>query len=554
LVVLAITTFIIQFAGVALLAGLSSPTSPSSDDHEYDLYAWNLAQGRGYRGPSVDVEDQDHFTAYRPPTAPLYYAAIYFIFGHHYPAAHVANCLLIAATVLLLYAVTRCCFGRTAAGVAAVLYAFYPIALYYNLVLVSETLANFLTVLFVWSSLSITGARGAWWAVASGLVFGALLLCKPGVVFLVPLLPVWGWVVCRRDRRLWLRAALVPLCACLVMMPWVVRNRIVLGAFIPFGTSGGQLLLSGNNRVVVEDPRLAGYSVMDNALPEFQKQLRAPNDEIRRDATAKRLALDWLWNNPDKWFYLLQGKFFRLWAPHYFGTEHRALAPILLGYYGIVLVLFLAGLGPITRRFFDERHPAIVMQLLILALTATALVFHGQHRYRFTIDPFLTSFAGATLAWSWVVIRRKQYAAVWATVAAFVRRHRLATGLSVLAFAALTAAWKADQNHIEAYRARVCEAKIQAIAQGVRAYHAAEGRWPTSVTELVPRFLANLDCLHCPKHSVGWHDYQFLGCREPKQAAHLISYRLQIGPGEEVRVEEIAAEHFGERHDVTVAP
>jgi 4-amino-4-deoxy-L-arabinose transferase-like glycosyltransferase len=554
--VVAVVAFCIHLTAIGMWTGLTTPPKPGTDAHEYDVYAWNIAQGRGYRGLSVDVRDQDHLTAYRPPTAPLYYAAIYRLVGHRYAAAHIANCLLIAGTVLLLYAVTRRCFGQTAARIAAVLYAFYPMALYFNLALWSETLANFLIVLFVWCCLPIKEDRGFAWAAAAGVVFGALLLCKPGVVFLLPLFPVWAWIVCRDDKGLWLRALAVPVCAALVLAPWIIRNRIVMGAFIPFGTSGGQLLLSGNNRIVVEDPRLAGYSVMDNALPEFQAQLQAPDDEIQRDAVARRLALDWLWKNPDKWFYLLQGKFFREWAPHYYGVTQQELAPIVSGYYALVLVLFVAAVIPVTRRFVVTRDPAIVMQLLILALTGTALLFHGQHRYRFTTDPFCISLAGAALAWSVQMVRHREWGTAFGSMVQWTKHRRLAIGLSLLAGAALAVAWKADQDHMEAYRARVCEDKMQAIARAVHAYHEAEGYWPATLNDLVPRFLPNVDALHCPKHSVGWHDYQSLGCRQPEQATQLISYQI-VQPGAAsapVQIEEVATEHFGSRHVLTIQP
>src|SRR5262249_2785249 len=225
------------------------------------------------------------------------------------------NCLLVAATVVLLYRVTLQCFGRPAAWLAALLYAFYPLAIYFNLSLISETLANFLLVLFVWCCLQIRSERGLVWTVAAGLVFGVLLLCKPGVVFLIPLLPLWAWVVCGKNWILWGRAALIPLLAGLVMTPWIIRNRLVMGALIPFSTSGVQLLLCTNNRIVVEDPLLYGYSVIDQCLPEYKLRLRAVNDEVQRDALAKQLAIEWLLANSDKWFYLAQGKFFRFWTP-----------------------------------------------------------------------------------------------------------------------------------------------------------------------------------------------------------------------------------------------
>src|SRR4051794_38434560 len=103
--------FAVRLAAVALVSGLETPPPPGSDQQEYDTYAWNVAQGRGYRGPSTDVPDQDHLTAYRPPTTTLCYAALYRLFGHRYTPLHLFNSLLGMATVWLVYLIAARCFG-----------------------------------------------------------------------------------------------------------------------------------------------------------------------------------------------------------------------------------------------------------------------------------------------------------------------------------------------------------------------------------------------------------------------------------------------------------
>src|SRR5690242_16842095 len=85
--------------GLAVHMGLNEQPRPGSDQYEYDTYAWNLAEGRGYRGLSPDVADQDHLTAYRPPGPSLLFAGLYRVFGHKYDAPRIANCLLSALTV-----------------------------------------------------------------------------------------------------------------------------------------------------------------------------------------------------------------------------------------------------------------------------------------------------------------------------------------------------------------------------------------------------------------------------------------------------------------------
>src|SRR5437762_3127005 len=78
---------------LAIALGLNKAPEPGSDQAEYDQYAWNVAQGRGYRGISPDVPDKDHLTAYRPPGTSLAWAGLYRLFGHRYDIVRLLHCV-----------------------------------------------------------------------------------------------------------------------------------------------------------------------------------------------------------------------------------------------------------------------------------------------------------------------------------------------------------------------------------------------------------------------------------------------------------------------------
>ena len=91
-----------RLGAATLVESLNESPRPGSDDAEYDSYAWNLAQGRGFRGLSPDVLDQNHLTAYRPPGTSVVWAGVYTLFGHSYAAVRVLHCVVGALTVLLV--------------------------------------------------------------------------------------------------------------------------------------------------------------------------------------------------------------------------------------------------------------------------------------------------------------------------------------------------------------------------------------------------------------------------------------------------------------------
>lgn len=514
--------------------GLTAPPAAGSDGAEYDILSWNLVQGRGYVGISPDVlgpdgKELEHTTAYRPPVAPLFYAAVYAAVGHNFAAAHVADALLGGLTVLLVWAVGRRLGGPAAGWLAGAAYAVYPQALYYSLTMLSETQGAFLVVLFVWLLLPLRGPRGGRWAAAAGAALGLLLLCKPGYVFLFPLLPVWALAVCRRDRRLWLRAALVPAVAGLLFAPWVVRNQMTMGVLSP-GTGGGSLLLQANNRLVVADPLFHGYAVWDTSLPEYAPSIREPNDEVRRDAVARGHAVAWLKANPDKWFYLARGKVWRLFTPGYFGAKWAQVAVVNYLAYFPVLVLFLLAVGPVTARWVRRRDPALMIPALVLATTGIAVVFHGQHRYRFPIDSLLIVVAAVGAVWGWRAVAgwRRGYGPL--PVPRASARNVLLLAVAVAAAGGYWLAARADDARVHAWRAGLDRERVAAIEDAVGRYRAATGRLPARVEELVPDYLPNAEAVHAPTHSLAYHEYQLLGAAGPAALEKVTSYAVQPDP------------------------
>ncbi len=535
LLTLFLTAVVLRLGGIAASCGLDTPPSAGSDEYEYDAIAWNLANGKGYRGVSPDVVNEDgslreHLTAYRPPVTPLFYAAVYAVAGHSYLAAHVANCLLAGMTVLLVYGIARRVFGATEGWLAAGVYAFYPLAVYYNLTLLSETHGAFLVCLFVWLALPFLEPGGWRWAVAAGLALGALLLCKPGFVFLVPLLLVWAWVICRTNILLWSRALLILLLAGMVVLPWAVRNHLVMGTFIPFSNGGGSLLLQANNRIVVADPRYRGYAVWDTSLPEYAPILRAPNDECERDVIAKKLAVQWLRDNPDHWFYLLRGKFWRLWTPTYFGTQYRQFYSLVYMYYGTILVSFALSVLPVTAWLWRRRDPALILLAPIAATVVMVLVFHGQHRYRFPIDSLCIVIGAGGVTWLARSIARRS---IGQDIGRQLMRGRTVAGLAIVTVlaAAYLIAQATDDRQIESYRDMLTRERLNAIEAAVAAYRVDTGRPPDRVEDLVPAYLPIAEDLHCPTHSLKYHDYLLLGSKKPADAAKVSSYRIEPIPG-----------------------
>ena len=262
--------------GVAIVMGLNkTPISDSGDAEQYDAYAWNLVEGRGYRGMSYGVEDQDHLTAFRPPGISIVWAGLYRVFGHRYDVVRITQCLVTTASILQVYSIGRRCFNETVGLLAAAGYAVYPSALFYTTRLGSEALATFWFLWFIDSCLRFAErpsySRGVW----AGTLLGISSLSRPNLVVMIPLLVVWAIWQFRKQRGAMTQALLIPLVAIAVLIPWWVRNYVVFHRFIPISTMGGMVLLQGSDRIVAEDPRFLGSAFVAAGIPEYEHELRS---------------------------------------------------------------------------------------------------------------------------------------------------------------------------------------------------------------------------------------------------------------------------------------
>jgi 4-amino-4-deoxy-L-arabinose transferase-like glycosyltransferase len=383
--------------GLAIKVGINEGPEPGSDQKEYDTYAWNVAQGRGYRGMSPDVTDQDHLTAYRPPGTSLVWAGLYRVFGHRYDVVRVTHCLVGAATILLVYLIGRRCFGDIVGLLAAVAYTVWPLALFYSVQLLSEPLGTLWFLWFVLECLRFADRPTTGRAVWAGILLGLAILTRPNPIFMIPLTGVWALWQFRRQRPAILKGLAIPLVAVATLVPWWVRNYAVFHTFIPVSTLGGSGLLMGNNRIVAEDPKYLGYSIWDTQIPEYRDALQSANDEVRRDQIAKALAIQWLRGNPNKWLPLARAKLVRGWTPILQPHTPKLYRLGALLSWGPVLVLFLIAVIPTLIGFLRSNHPGWIIHVVIASSLFIMLMFWGETRYRYSIEPLCIILASLAI-------------------------------------------------------------------------------------------------------------------------------------------------------------
>ena len=204
-----------------------------SDERDYDRLARTLSATGRY-------DDAGRPTAYRSVGYPAFVAAIYRVAGPESEAVRVVQALLDGATAFLLFLLVRPA-GIGAARGAALLWTMFPPAILYSRFLRPETITAFLLTAIALalareSSLSRVARFGV------GLLLGVAALVRTEFLLVLPMIP---FVLERAPARA-PRAALLLAGACLVVVPWVVRNHFAVGA-PTLSTSIGGAFLIGNH-------------------------------------------------------------------------------------------------------------------------------------------------------------------------------------------------------------------------------------------------------------------------------------------------------------------
>ena len=199
---------------------------PVSDFENYRRLAVGLLDHHQLGYPRVSAE--------RVPAYPAFLAAA-MVVSRSVAWLSLVNVILSAALVPIVARLARALeIGSGAALGGAAVGALDPTFVLFSPVLGSEHLfVVFLFLAFIVASEAETRSR---WALA-GVLFGAAILTRPDALFYTPVIAAAAWLRSRTPRP---TAPLILLLAtALVVSPWYVRNRVVLGPGAGLSTVGG---------------------------------------------------------------------------------------------------------------------------------------------------------------------------------------------------------------------------------------------------------------------------------------------------------------------------
>ncbi len=394
--------------------------SPGDDAHAYYDLSKSLYDEGSYGSPRFrDPSDWS-------PGAPLLYAASFYATGGAREGmARIVELLLGIAAIVVVFLLGRRIACRPAGLIGALGVAVYPPFIHSTGALFSEPPAIFTlpaaVLAFLWA-IETSARPSSWthlrplsgrkcvqiggpWAVA-GVLFGVTALIRPEYVVVGIAFALYALIV-EWQRRGWrpgvAATALFTVAFLLPIVPWTVRNAVVLDRVVPISTGGGKALYVGTYLPADGDYQRVkallarrylgrdlepGSAALDRVDPTplfdrvASRYPQLPRDEALGKIGKENLR-DYLGEDPAGYAAMTVRKVWRMWS----GGVGKAMSSTAGRVVQVFIVaLALAGLGVLAwRRWWWELVAMATPLVLVTAVGAASLAAPRRNEILMTL-------------------------------------------------------------------------------------------------------------------------------------------------------------------------
>ena len=286
------------------------------------------------------------------------------------PVVRIIQTIISVATVFLVFAIGLRLGSVQLAFLAAVFVAIYPPNFSANTRILTEVIYTFSLMAYIYSVMALFDYRSPFRHGQTGVLLALVVLVRPAVapLLIIPyLLDFWR----HRDWGFLSGVVVAGLCFSMVMLPWWVRNYVVMNQVVVFATQSGNPFLRGTDPYDPYDK--IGPSIIEMVPPEDQMQVGI--ERVKKG----------LQNEPGLWIeWFTVGKFTYLWG------EPWGLAKGWLKGIHVVLVVILGWLGVIRALFSPRLRWLAVIPVF---MTALQMVFIPITRYMYPLTPIMLILA-----------------------------------------------------------------------------------------------------------------------------------------------------------------
>jgi 4-amino-4-deoxy-L-arabinose transferase-like glycosyltransferase len=363
---------------------------------DYDLIAQNLITGHGYR-----VYPDTSETMLRSPGFVIVLAAIFMVFGKSLFAVQIIQSLMSIATSVIVYLIARRLIKSDIGALfAAAIFLFHPVSLLSDTRGGVDTTLTLSLALSIWLLLkAIESGKSITYAIC-GLVIGYTMLVKASVALIFPFL--FAYLVLKRYAKafdLFRGFVLMAIMASLVMVPWVARNYMISGHFVPTMTVAGLAIFQGEQVQEHSESGKDSWELLDDASqeqlkiadqmglrvhPDFFPQFYSVTDEIRFYNELAQRAWSAYRDHPTL---LAKAIVHNAWA---FWFQGRTVKATLINVAIMLPFLLLACWG--GYRLVPGSAVGWILVIAVITYVMPHLVIISVARYSSTVIPFLSIF------------------------------------------------------------------------------------------------------------------------------------------------------------------
>ncbi|HEX3324456.1 MAG TPA: glycosyltransferase family 39 protein [Solirubrobacterales bacterium] len=404
---LALAVILVLAFGLRAYRVVEPLPSAGDDAHAYYALSKSLYTEGSFGGPTF--EDPSDWS----PGAPLLYAASFYATGGaREGTARIVELLLGLASIVVVYLLGRRIACRPAGLLAAFAVAVYPPFIHSVGALYSEPPAMFTlpaaVLAFLWASDGLdprAGRLAARWLVP-GLLFGLTALIRPeyllvgaafAVLALIRIVRARGWRPGLAGAALLIAALLLPI------VPWTIRNEIVLNRTVPISTGGGKALYVGTflpaDGEYQRVKALLAQRYLHRDLPPHSEALErvdptplfdrvaARYPDLPRDSALGKIGKQnfshYFGEDPVEYLAMTARKTWRMWSAGIGEAMESSAGRVLQVLIG---ALALAGLGVLARRRWWWELVAMATPLaLVTAVGAISLAAPRRNEVLMTL-------------------------------------------------------------------------------------------------------------------------------------------------------------------------
>ena len=365
------------------------------------------SHGTAIWSPTTDMDEK---IAFLPPVYTFFLATTYLILGNSWGAVAFTLSLVCGLVSIMVFFIGRWMFSYRIGFLASVWVIIYPYYFFQGSPpnIYGTMLFTFFLLLSVWGLLRMQINLTVKDSIIPGIFLGLAALCRPNVLFVVPLTLVWFTFTSNASlqKQVWLAASLF-LAFMMTLLPWTLRNSVVEGVFSPFGLYGNKNIYKAFHPMMLEyylgegsfaDPKLRSLSsdrVYEQA-PLWDATQTKGMTTYEVDAWRRSMPWRYWSQHPVQFVKLTALKVIALWS---WRLEPLTLSWVKQAVYAVsyVPVLILGVMGFWLQR--DKWRQTSLFLTLFFSFTLFSAVTYGVTRYRAPIDAYLIIMASVSVVY-----------------------------------------------------------------------------------------------------------------------------------------------------------